>query len=415
MPENVPDNQKTTVDGVGFVEKWPWPFGPHTNTPVDNDYSGRGEIELTQLPEEGNKRYHPYELEYHVDDNDNVELRCYYGVVHYSIGAIQTEAFTVSSTTYFGIKSQSPIPGIGTCTPAGFINQDTGSTAKFASLAGLGKVSPNGTPPPGVFGTVYLVFWVDALNHKVKGADIQFVTKEGDLEKEAPIGELKKVNDNLFRNPNTGRYHLKIGSFNDPQDTIVPITQSIEDHVYYAVTIVDKSGGTESDYSDGTITPTENTDPDRFVVDAQQPDPPVIPGIDDPEENTSNKTKLGPGAGDGTDVGGTSDVINPRETNAANPDYMQMKRWASKGGVVEYYQQQFEWNLQQDTGVVAPQEINGAFGGTGAAGTGGTSDLTGYNANAATLPYNIEEESAAQLLGPDGSAGGSATSSSYSY
>ena len=37
------------------------------------------------------------------------------------------------------------------------------------------------------------------------------------------------------------KYHLKIGSFNSPKDTPIPITQSIEDHVYYATTIVEDS------------------------------------------------------------------------------------------------------------------------------------------------------------------------------
>ena len=418
MPEDVPNQTPTTVDGIGLVENWPWPFAPNTNTPIENDYSGAGAIELSPLPNEGNKRYHPYELEYHVDENDNAELRCYYGVIHYSIGAIQTEAFTVDSTKRYGIKSQSLIPGMGTCTPAGFINQENGSTQKFCSK-GLGKVNPNGRPPSTAFGTVYLRFYVDALNHKVSGADINFVGRGNDLANEEPVGDLKKVGDKLLRNPNTGRYHLKIGSFNSPEDTIVPITQSIEDHVYYAVTIVDASDDYETsdgDYSDGTIAPPEDDEPDRFTVDAQQPDPPVFPGVDRPEgENTSNKTKLGPGAGDGGDVGGTDEDINPKDNNPANPDYMNLKRYTAADGVVEYYQQLFEWNLQQQTDVVPAQEVEGAFGGTGAAGSGGTSDLTGYNANVATLPNNIEEESAAQLLGPDGSAGGSATSTSYSY
>jgi hypothetical protein len=416
MAEDVPENQKTTIDGVGLVENWPYPYGPHENTTIGNDYQGQGSIELYPQGNEGNKDYHPYELEYHVDDDSNAELRCYYGVIYYSIAAIQTEAFTVSTTTYFGIKSQSPIPGIGICTPAGFINQGTGATEKFASLP-LGKVSEDGTLPAKAFGTVYVRFWVDALNHLVKGADLNFVAKGGKLEAEGPIGELKKVNNNLFRNPNTGRYHLKIGSFNAPEDTIVPITQCIEDHIYYATTIVDKSGGTESDYSDGTIATTENTDPDRFTIEGKQPDI-VIPGAERPEESTTtydNNTTLGPGTGTGTVLGGVSETFNPRDYNTANPDYTNLKRYMDKDGVVEYYQQQFEWNLQQDPVVVPAQDVDGAFGGTGAAGTGGTSDLTGYNASAATLPHNIEDETAAQLFGPEGSAGGSATSSSYSY
>ena len=80
MPEDIPPSPDSTIDGVGNVEDWPYPFGPHEDTPFENDYVGQGSIELYPQGNEGNKDYHPYELEYHVDDDGNVELRCYYGV-----------------------------------------------------------------------------------------------------------------------------------------------------------------------------------------------------------------------------------------------------------------------------------------------------------------------------------------------
>ena len=429
MAEDVPENQKTTIDGVGFVEKWPNPFGPHENTPIGTDYQGEGSIELYPQGNDGNKDYHPFELEYHVDDDGMAELRCYYGVIHYSIAAIQTEAFTVSSTKRFGIKSQNKLPGIGTVTPVGFVNQETGATQKFTRYP-VGKVGADGSPPETAFGTVYLRFYVDALNYVVKGADINFVEKGGTVEEEVPCGELKKVGDKLLRNPNVGRYRLKIGSFNSPQDTSIPITQSIEDHVYYATTIVGPSADYESsdgDFSDGTIAALEGSSPERFTVDgnigAQQPDP-VVPGPlprtgfeTSVQTPTSNQTKLGPGAVlEGTTEAPTT--FDPKDYARNQPDYTTLHTTPqlANQGLSTYYQQQADVARPGfDTTVVPPQEIDGTFGGTGAAGTGGTSDVTGYNTDAATLPDNIESEMEVQLFGPDGSAGGSATSSSYSY
>lgn len=415
MADEVPPENESTISGVGTIEQWPYPFGSHADTPVGNDYSGQGAIELSPLVDEGNKAYHPFELEYHVDDEGVAELRCYYGVIHYSIAAIQTESFQVSSTYYFGVKGQSKLPGIGTVTPAGFVNQDTGAIQKYASKT-LGTVNADGSPPDDAYGTVYLRFWVNAKNKVVQGADINFVERGGVLDQEEPCGELKKENNKLMREkPNLGRYHLKIGSFNSPEDSIIPITQMIEDHVYYATTVVENSGDPttgEEDYSYTNVADTEDTDPDTFQtpITPQQPDPVIMSPRTD-----NNQTKYGPDSGEEDD-----DLVldpSPRDTARNNPNYTTMRRFGTTAEYPQtvYYQQQAEWVMQHDPLVVPSQPLEGAaFGGTGAAGTPGTSDVAGFTA-AGTIPGDIEDRMSVQIFGPDGSGGGSATSSSYSY
>ena len=82
-------------------------------------------------------------------------------------------------------------------------------------------------------------------------------------------------------------------------------------------------------------------------------------------------------------------------------------------GIVPYYQQLANyWANRPD--VIPTQHIEGHFGGTGAAGTGGTPDLPGH-VDTGTVPGDIEAQIEVQIFSPQGSAGGSATSSSYSY
>ena len=125
MPEVPPENPKSTIDGISTIENWPYNYGPHSNTPFSNDYTGQGNIELYPQGREPNKDYHPFELEFHIDKNDEVELRCYYGVIYYSIAAIQIEPFDDNDTSdankRFGIKSQSKLPGIGNLTSFKFL------------------------------------------------------------------------------------------------------------------------------------------------------------------------------------------------------------------------------------------------------------------------------------------------------
>lgn len=417
MPEDVPENQKTTIDGVGFVEKWPYPFGPHDNTPIENDYQGQGSIELYPQGNEGNKDYHPYELEYHVNEEGIAELRCYYGVIYYSITAIQTESFQVSSTYYFGVKGQSPLPGIGSITPAGFINQDTGATQKFARHE-LGPVNEDGSPPDDGFGTVYLRFWLNAKNKKIQAADLNYLEKGAALDEEKPCGELKKEDNKLMREePNLGRYHLKIGSFNSPEDGDIPITQSIEDHIYYATTVVDNSADPtvgQSTFHYTTVADDGDYTPARFVAPPGMPDPNILPNILNSPRTTKSQTKYGPGAGNQDDP----KVLDPhpRDTGRNNPDYLTFRKFTTTDNFPTTYQTQSGDFRQQRSSMIIPGQVvdGAAFGGTGAAGGPGTSDVTGYTTTG-TTPGNIEDEYTVQLFGPDGSAGGSATSSSYSY
>ena len=110
MADEIDPNIRSNIEGVGNIETWPYPFGPHADSEFKNAYPGQGLLEVYPQGNEGNKDYHPYELEFHVDDDNNVELRCYYGTIYYSITGIQLEAFDDNDTSdankRFGIKGQ---------------------------------------------------------------------------------------------------------------------------------------------------------------------------------------------------------------------------------------------------------------------------------------------------------------------
>lgn len=301
MADEIDSNIDSNIEGVGNIENWPYPFGPHSDTPFSNSYPGEGLLEVYPQGNEGNKDYHPYELEFHVDDDNKVELRCYYGVVYYSITGIQLEGFDDNDTSdankRFGIKGQSKLPGIGNITPAGFISRDDGSNKKYCSLK-KGKLNARGNPPDNCFGTVYLVFYVDSNNKSVSEAEILFLEKGQELEEEEPVGELKRVGtDKLLRDkPRKGKYHLKIGSFNAPIDTPIPITQSIEDHVYYATTIIEDSeapspgDGSSFSYTTTATPPIGETFSAAKAPDPVDPDTPFIPTTPVDQPNQPNPT-----------------------------------------------------------------------------------------------------------------------------
>ena len=301
MADEIDPNIRSNIEGVGNIETWPYPFGPHADSEFKNAYPGQGLLEVYPQGNEGNKDYHPYELEFHVDDDNNVELRCYYGTIYYSITGIQLEAFDDNDTSdankRFGIKGQRVLPGIGNITPAGFISRDDGTNKKYCGL-GRGKLDARGNPPDKCFGTVYLVFYVDSNNRIVSEAEIQFIEKGEELEEEEPVGELKRVGtDKLLRDdPRKGKYHLKIGSFNSPKDTPIPITQSIEDHVYYATTIVEDSeapspgDGSSFSYTTTATPPAGETFSAAKAPDPVDPDNPFIPTTAVEQPNQPNPT-----------------------------------------------------------------------------------------------------------------------------
>jgi len=393
-----PQSPRHTIEGEGNIENWDYKFGPGQDVPFENSFGGQGDIQVFPQGNEGNKLYHPYELEYHVGDDDETELRCYYGTMFYSINAIQTEGFTVSSTTYFGIKGQSLIAGLGSIDPASFIDQDKGSTTKYCKLR-TGKLQPNGEPPPNSYGTVYLRFFVDAPNHKVTAADIKFLPKGQELEEEEPCGVLEKVNNKLLRKaPNIGRYHLKIGSFNSPQDSGIQITQSLEDHVYYAATIVDNSeapaGSDGGDYSFTTVPPEESTSTETFDA------PPVNP---DPDVNVQSPQP--------TSLGGSS--TNQPEGVSLRPGFDTIVDEVNARPSQRTLRPGFDTIVEDINAIPTVDTGSTAFGGTGAAGSAGTSDTTGY-VDTGDLPDNLESSYSQQTESPQGSAGGSATSTSYS-
>ena len=395
MPEVPPENPKSTIDGISTIENWPYNYGPHSNTPFSNDYAGLGNIELYPQGREPNKDYHPFELEFHIDKNDEVELRCYYGVIYYSIAAIQIEPFDDNDTSdankRFGIKSQSKLPGIGNLTPAGFISRDDGSNTKYCSLK-KGRLSPNGKPPSSSYGTVFLRFFLDSANHKISEADINFVGKDENLDPEDPCGELKRVGtDKLLREePTKGMYYLKIGSFNAPEDSSVQITQSIEDHVYYATTIIENSEAPAE--SDGGSYSTTTT--------ADNPNPPESfgPATVDPPADVDETIDASPPVITPNPEDGDSDAASPNQPN----------NQVNIPGVFP----RTDFTTIVDEVVVPSQDVSGtAFGGTGAAGDPGTDDqtdaVTTGDIPGLTEIHKIQSES------PQGSPGGSPSSGSF--
>ena len=393
------ENATTGADGMGGFGTNPhetphfnkWPFDPYQEAHIGNDYWGEEFIAVTTDDETGNKDYHPYELEVHIDENDNKQYRCYFGTLFFSIAAIQTEAFTVSdgsggTSVKFGIKGQSKLPGFGNIIPSSFINQNDGAHAKFAKL----------DVADGVFGTVYLSFWLDAANHTISEATLDFILDGEKAQDEEPCGVLEKVNDELLRKaPTKGRYHLKIGTFHNPDKANDQITQLIEDHQYYATTIVDTSKA-----------PT-GSDPSEYKIDTVPSGEDPYGNLNAPSRSEGDKWRFGSLANvnpnHGLPTGATP--TDGEQTNQPNYIDQNVTPTAARDGF--------------DTFVEGPTTIQGGdyfpssdqhqnFFLTGAAGSFAPHDGTGYS-NTGSIP-SITGDYDIQLTPPTGGPAGSPSS-----
>lgn len=389
MSEDFYNNEVDIPDGgVGNVESWDDTFGGDNFGAIDNNYYGDDFIEVNPSEVDPQKKYHPFELEIS-DENGKTEFRCYYGALYFSIAAIQVEGFDVDGTTRFGIESQSKLPSFGNITPANFIGQEKGDTKKFSVL----KAGDNGDI---TYGTVYLRFWLDSANHTISECSLSFIPKGEEIPDEAPCGELKKVNNKLLREaPTKGRYHIKIGSFNSPEDTPLSITQTIEDHLYYATTIVDVSEAPAP--SDGT------TYSQTTIADEENPygtfEAP-------PEQDTTNNLPTATNQPNFIPTGESNKAAQPNQPNPETPLFGTLDATqpdAVIGGTEE------DPNLDSVDTVPTVDHTGGFFGGHGAAGSSAPSDGTGYvetgSISSVSSLIAIQEDS------PTGSAGGSPSSS----
>ena len=393
------ENATTGADGMGGFGTSPhetphfnkWPFDPYQEEHIGNDYWGEEFIAVHPDDEIGNKDYHPYELEVHIDEKDNKQYRCYFGTLFFSIAAIQTEAFTVSdgsggTSVRFGIKGQSKLPGFGNIIPSSFINQNDGAHAKFAKL----------DVPNGVFGTVYLSFWLDAANHTISEATIDFVLDGEKAQDEAPCGILEKVNDELLRKaPTKGRYHLKIGTFHNPDKADDQITQLIEDHQYYATTIVDTSKAPEgpdgSSYATDEVAEEDEDPYGNFEAPSSSEASDVsLVGITN-NPNVGLPTGTSPGFGDQSNQPNyRKQNVIPTATRDGFDTFAEYPTTIQGGDYFPSSDQHQNFGLTGAAGSYAPSD------GTGYSDTGSVSSITGN--------YNI------QLTPPTGGPGGSPSS-----
>jgi len=390
------ENAVTGADGIGGFGINPhetphfnkWPFEPYQEAHIGNDYWGEEFIAVHPDDETGNKDYHPYELEVHIDKNGNKQYRCYFGTLFFSIAAIQTEGFTVSdgsggTSVRFGIKGQSKLPGFGNIIPSSFINQNDGAHAKFAKL----------DVADGVFGTVYLSFWLDAANHTISEATLDFILDGEDAQDEEPCGVLEKVNNKLLRKaPTKGRYHLKIGTFHNPDKANDQITQLIEDHQYYATTIVDTSEAPASSDGSSYSTNTVATDEEDPFGNFDAPSSADTSATD--LAGIANQPNLGLPTGSSSKFGISSTQPNFRQSNI----------------IPTATREVFDTTADEATIIQTPNYFPSSnkgenFGLTGAAGSYAPSDGAGYSdtgsVDSITGSYNIE------LIPPTGSPGGS--------
>ena len=127
-------NNEVSIDttGVGNVESWSDDFDADNFGVIDNNYYGTDEL-VTNPTDLFEGKKHPFQLEV-LEQDERTQFVCYYGVLYFSIAAIQVEGFDVGGTTRFGIKGQSPLPSFGNITPASFIGEK-GENRKFSILS----------------------------------------------------------------------------------------------------------------------------------------------------------------------------------------------------------------------------------------------------------------------------------------
>ena len=436
MPEEPPEFVPTTPDGESFHEFLDWRFDPHENTVVGNEYPGEDYIDVHPKDEAG-RDYHPYELEIFDQPDGTVELRCYYGTIYYSIAAIQVQSVPLDASASdankaWGVKGQSALPGFGNLTPAAFINREKGVSSKYAKFKPSGKKASDGSLHDSCVGDVVLEFVLDSANHAITEAQVLFFHKDVNIPVEEPCGKLDVENNKLRRENTKGKYYLKIGSFNKASEAAVSITQCIEDHVYYATTIIDvsadKEDGDDTKYDD-TVVPTE-TDADTFsAVDPVNDDVDIIPGdkggLDEegteggdptPEDRAKRDTSVQP------NTHGGADNLSTKYGNNQPNNKFRMNSALARTGVYddgttgnEDLSRDIKPKLVSDyaddleiPAIIHPQ---GAFYQTGAAGSPATSDGTGY-VTTGEIP-SISPIIADQIKSPQGSPGGSPSSGDY--
>ena len=83
MADEIDPNIRSNIEGVGNVETFNIPLVLMLILNLKTHTTQLRFIRSLSQGNEGNKDYHPYELEFHVDDDNNVELRCYYGTIYY--------------------------------------------------------------------------------------------------------------------------------------------------------------------------------------------------------------------------------------------------------------------------------------------------------------------------------------------
>ena len=388
MSEDIYNNEVSIdTSGVGNLESWPETYDEDNFGAINNNYFGTDELSNNPTDLfEGKK--HPFELEV-LQKGERTQFICYYGVLYFSIAAIQVEGFDVGGTTRFGIKGQSPLPSFGNITPASFIGEK-GENRKFSVLSSGGK-----------FGTVYLKFYLDAVNHTISECTLSFIPQADEIPEEEPCGKLEKVNNKLLREaPNKGRYHIKIGSFNKTANGETSITQSIEDHLYYATTIVDGSEAPSS--SDGgtyslTTTATDDNPAGTFEAPRQS----VGTNQNNLPTATNNPNFI--------PLGGSIKGQQPNQPNPEIPSF--------DGGpsiIEEIDEPSFIPPIDNEFGeepsiIETTEHTGGFFGGFGAAGSSAPTNGTGYVDTGSIS--SISSILALQENSPQGSDGGTPSSS----
>jgi len=375
-------NNEVSIDttGVGNVESWPDNFDEVNFGAITNDYSGADAISINPTDLSDGKK-HPFQLEV-LEQGERTQFVCYYGVLYFSIAAIQVEGFDVGGTTRFGIKGQSPLPSFGNITPASFIGEK-GENRKFSILSNKGK-----------YGTVYLKFYLDAANHTISECTLSFIPQEDEIPEEEPCGKLEKVNNKLLREaPNRGRYHIKIGSFNETASGETSITQSIEDHLYYATTIIDGSEApADSDGATFSLTTTATDDNPAGTFEA-------------PRQSTGNNNL--PTATNNPNFIPSGESNKNAQPNQPNPE---VPIFDGDPSIIEEIDEpSFIPPTDNEFGeepsiIETPEHTGGFFGGFGAAGSSAPSNGTGYIDTGSIS--SISSILALQENSPQGSDGG---------
>tara|TARA_R110002074_G_scaffold230315_4_gene401875 strand:+ start:10322 stop:11662 length:1341 start_codon:yes stop_codon:yes gene_type:complete len=444
MAEDTPEFVTTTADGDFFHDPREDPFAPSEVTTIGNAFPGDSNIDVYPKEEIG-KGYHPYELEINEKPNGSVELRCYYGTIYYSIAAIQVQPAPIDASVSdankaWGIKSQSALPGFGNLTPASFIHPEKGTSQKFCRMKPKGRRKGDGGLPNSCVGDVLLEYYLDSQNHAITEATVYFVHKDEPIPDEEPCGKLDIVGGKLKRKSPTGKYILKIGSFNSSEDSKLQITQCIEDHIYYATTIIDGQpweDGDDSSYSGALVPPvTDVTDP-FGVDDPVEIDPEIDPGVnpegegdDDPDDLYNDPPTpevephvLTPADGNAQPKSGVntrvSEKLGANQPNSDRRTDTARRRTSSPYDLdhgAELVQRgiypEAIGDFSDENEVHATEHPAGALYSTGAAGSAATSDGTGYSTRADI--ESISPIHRLQTKSPQGSPGGSPSSTAFS-